>query len=206
DVGRLPHSSSRRDGTSPDTATLIELWDRQGKLAMEFPYRFRSGPSQPVDYSSVRLPCGWRGPYLTLGVGQESIVDPWGRPFDCWEDTSGAVTEVRTRPLPGSVDIQTLEVDLTVGLVTVSGVLSWREQAPPTEMKVVLLTPDPQQSLEVLAVRADEDPEASSFLFSDVPVGLRAICIQANDRLIVRYVTVPPGGVALNLSIGGTEP
>ena len=78
DVGRYPLAQSNSvEEESP--AILAELWDVETYLASQFPFQFREGPDQPIDYSNIRLPCGWRGPYLQLPIGQDNIVDPWGQ-------------------------------------------------------------------------------------------------------------------------------
>ncbi len=205
DIGRLPMPAIVQDPELSKPITLRELWDATSPLAIDFPFRFRAGPKEPIDFSSVRLPCGWRGPYLTLGVGQKTLLDPWARPLSVHMDASGVITNVGLQSLPGSLDDEPPSVEMTTGLVTVSGVISWRDQASPTDVTVALLAPDPQQSLELLAVHTDEDSDPGAFLFSRVPIGLRALCVKTADRLIVRYVTVPSGGLSVNVAIGGAE-
>ena len=80
DVGRCPQMENSPTQSADQSQILTELWDSESELGSKFPYQFRPGPDQPIDYSSIRLPCGWRGPYLNLPAGSDSLKDPWGRP------------------------------------------------------------------------------------------------------------------------------
>jgi prepilin-type N-terminal cleavage/methylation domain-containing protein len=71
DVGRLPRVAS----TEADRA-LAELWERPLDVPV---FAIASAPGDP----EVRLPSGWRGPYLGLGFGAPRLVDGWGRPYAC---------------------------------------------------------------------------------------------------------------------------
>lgn len=71
DVGRLPRSVP----TDIPGQNLRELWEQA--LWTDFPYRVRS----PEQHPSIRIASGWRGPYLSPGLGSSSILDGWGRPF-----------------------------------------------------------------------------------------------------------------------------
>ncbi len=94
DLGRGPLvASASLDGD--ETQVLSELWDAQTELGAKFPYQFRAGPNQPVDYSTIRLPCGWRGPYLQLGIGLNSILDPWGRPPELVAGAGGELAGIK---------------------------------------------------------------------------------------------------------------
>lgn len=66
DLGRLPVAVGEAD------FSLAELW-RQGGLPS---YDLRRDPVDP----EVAVPCGWRGPYLSLPVGGDTLRDPWGNP------------------------------------------------------------------------------------------------------------------------------
>ena len=66
DVGRSPDSTS-----SDPTLALSELWAQPSGVA---PFSL----IQSANDTDVVVPCGWRGPYLRLGVGQTSIRDGWG--------------------------------------------------------------------------------------------------------------------------------
>lgn len=69
DIGRLPFAV----GSDP-TTQLAELWSNPAGLE---PFGIKTSPSDP----EIALACGWRGPYLRLPVGSESLVDGWGNPF-----------------------------------------------------------------------------------------------------------------------------
>ncbi len=99
DVGGLPmHRGSPASATPEEAAAvaLRELWMQPGEAP--------PGPGQPpvldadglrylpgfaLQASSldpdVRLACGWRGPYLRLGVGVAALRDGWGRPCSLFD-------------------------------------------------------------------------------------------------------------------------
>jgi hypothetical protein len=52
-----------------------------------------------------------------------------------------------------------------------------------------------------LAVFIDEDPSPQSFRFSNVPIGLRAICLRSGNQRMVKYIHVPRGGLTLNFEL-----
>lgn len=195
DIGRLPRpASSSLDSSQSDM--MDELWDVESQLATQFPFQFRSGPNQPIDYSEVRLPCGWRGPYMQLPLGSRSIRDPWGRPPELISDANGHIQSVQiTIPINGEqTDPIVLSADLTTGRVSVSGKILV-DNPDDTAVRVAMLIPDPDTSLTSLAVLDDEDKQADSFLFHDVPVGLRAIAVESAGKITIKYVQVPHGGV-----------
>ena len=62
--------------TSPDTTVgLSELWLLPSGIA---PFAL----IQSANDTDVVVPCGWRGPYLRLALGQTSIRDGWGNPLN----------------------------------------------------------------------------------------------------------------------------
>lgn len=85
DVGGLP---VHRGGDA--AAALRELWMQPGAIAATpDPDGLRSvagfALQTTVLDADVRLACGWRGPYLRLGVGVAALRDGWGNaylPFD----------------------------------------------------------------------------------------------------------------------------
>ncbi len=205
DVGRLP---KRETGVNPGVSLqdtneleLRELWDTQSVLARNYPFAFRAGPAQPVDYSSIQLPCGWRGPYLHLPLGYQSLRDPWGRSFNLQTDNDGQILAAGWEPMPPYES--PLTRDLTIAKVSVTGTLNFG-QSVPSIVDVVLLIPDPDSSLTELSVMADENPGLAQFLFSQVPIGLRALHIRYDDRQLTKYIHVTHGG--LSLAIDAEQP
>lgn len=202
DVGRFPEIESAdtlgtgEDNEVPETYGLSELWNSESSLAVRFPFGFRSGPTQPIDYSSVRLPCGWRGPYLQLAIGSNSIKDPWGKPPQLLPDSEGQIQTVQIELPPTANDnaLDSLQVELTGGKVEVTGKVLLNNPENST-VRVALLTPQPETSLTSLVVLDDEDPMPDSFLFRNVPVGLRAIVCEANGKKQTKYVQVPHSGL-----------
>ncbi len=98
DMGRLP----RAFGTEANTQ-LQELWANPRGLQ---PFAVRAAPSDP----EVLVPCGWRGNYLQLGVGQSGLHDAWGAAMDLLkaDGTAAAdgdpVAAIRSRGADGSID------------------------------------------------------------------------------------------------------
>ncbi|MEL6107306.1 MAG: prepilin-type N-terminal cleavage/methylation domain-containing protein [Planctomycetota bacterium] len=78
DVGRLPTAV----GFDAETQ-LAELWSNPNGVSG---YGLKTAPGD----SEVTLSCGWRGPYLDLPVGAESLRDGFGRPLSVLSINSGA--------------------------------------------------------------------------------------------------------------------
>lgn len=191
DIGRLPVSNGA------GVLELAELWDES--LFQNYPFAVRSGPATPIDYSTIVLPCGWRGPYLQPARLEDGLFDGWGNPFIGSVNVIRGVeqiTAIRTNPVG---DYNTLQSDWSRALATVSGVLT--DGGQPAMGTVVLLYPDPLTP-GVLAVMDDSDMVADgSFVFNQVPVGLRAIHATIGTDTLIRYVQVPPGGLTLALGV-----
>ena len=141
DIGRLPRPVTTRasaDGSNP--TMLAELWQTDSRLASSFPFQFRSGPAQPTDYSSVQLPCGWRGPYLQLPLGSKDVMDSWGRPFEYEFGSDGTIECLSWAPV-GQYN-EELKCGLKSGKVIVTGTINFG-QSEPSDVQIVLLRPDP---------------------------------------------------------------
>lgn len=90
DVGRLPRA---RIGTEP-AATLRELWERRDEAPVPPGERIPVLQIAPAPGDAeVQLACGWRGPYLRLGLGRSAPFDGWGRPFRLWTDAGAPALE-----------------------------------------------------------------------------------------------------------------
>lgn len=97
DLGRLPQAVEATNETGRAVLNLSELWQRPAKVA-EFALRPASAANLQVPESvksdlsdeSVRVPCGWRGPYLRLPFGRDRLLDPWGNPFETPDDAGFA--------------------------------------------------------------------------------------------------------------------
>jgi prepilin-type N-terminal cleavage/methylation domain-containing protein len=209
DVGRLPIEESLLADTGNSSSNpnfsntsvpnvLTELWSTQTQLATQYPYQFRAGPNQPTDYSSVRIPCGWRGPYLQLPIGLDSIRDPWGRAPLPIANGVGQIefVEIELPPSPDENQPEKLSIGLANGTTQVTGkvLLDDPEKAV---VQIALLSPSPETSLTTLAVLDDEDPIPDSFSFRNVPVGLRAIVCDVNGQRKIKYVQVPHSGLVV---------
>jgi prepilin-type N-terminal cleavage/methylation domain-containing protein len=198
DIGRLPKITSRPPGRADNGQELSELWEQESALARNFPFRFRSGPQSPVDYSQIQIPCGWRGPYLQLPMGSRQLRDGWGKPFEIERGSDGTVECLIWKPW-GDFDSE-MTCGLKSGKVNVSGTLNFGE-TPPSNVDVVLLGPDPDSSLSELRVFADEDSNPNTFTFSQVPVGLRALSVRYDEKQLTRYLQVPHQGLTLALEL-----
>ncbi len=199
DIGRLPKAdfaafaNQRANGNE-----LSELWDIHSPIAQNFPFRFRSGPAQPVDYSHIQLPCGWRGPYLHLPIGQSRVVDSWGKPFRVATNLQSEIESVSWQTKPPFDE--PMACNLNIGKVNISGTLN-SDQVEPSSIEVVFLSPNPDTSTAELAVYADEDTSQSTFTFTNVSIGLRAIHIKFDGGEITKYVQVPHEGLSLVIDL-----
>ena len=205
-VGSMPIGGEPSPG-SADSLTgreLRELWDERGALAQSFPFQFRAGPAQPVDFTDVRLPCGWRGPYLHPPIGADRVVDAWGRPFEANTTPTGEVVELRCQPpgLPG----EPLSARFDNSHVTVTGVLQYESGPAQVTPVVHMLVPDPSRSVSELVVVEDEDESPDTFTFSNIPVGVRVVCVSLDGRrVLTQYIQVPHQGLSLVLDLQGTD-
>lgn len=197
DVGRFPLVESPTIELG-EPSTLSELWDPETELGSKFPFQFRPGPNQPVDYSKIRIPCGWRGPYLHIPIGMNSLVDPWGRAPETTTDGRGELLQLQiTVPINSTqTEPQQLTAELTTGKVEVTGKVLLDNPENATVV-AVLLTPDPNSSLTTLTVVDDEDQQPDSFLFRNVPIGLRAIVVDADGKRQTKYVQVTHSGIVV---------
>ncbi len=93
DMGRLPRAQAATNESGLAVATLSELWRRPAGVP-EFALRHASATNLVVPEAlksrladvSVRVPCGWRGPYLRLPFGRDRLLDPWGNPVETPDD------------------------------------------------------------------------------------------------------------------------
>ena len=135
---------------------------------------------------------------MQLQPGQSEPCDAWGEPLEIGLDSRLQIHSVQWQPRPPWD--QPLAVDLSGSMVTVSGTLNCEETEDP-DIKVVLLTPNPDASLTELQVLDDEDSVAETFTFSQVPVGLRALHLSCNGIQTTRYIQVPYGGLSLVIDL-----
>ncbi|MEO1129384.1 MAG: prepilin-type N-terminal cleavage/methylation domain-containing protein [Planctomycetota bacterium] len=80
DIGRLPMPLAGAEVAEGEA--LAELWDRSlwdGSGAVDFLFQRRFGEGADAD---VEIACGWRGPYIQLGVGRDGLWDGWSNPFE----------------------------------------------------------------------------------------------------------------------------
>lgn len=77
DVGRLPQTVAYGVGTN----SLGELWTWSGATYDIRPALLSNGVAAAYEDSQVLVPCGWRGPYLRLARGDDTVRDGWGRPY-----------------------------------------------------------------------------------------------------------------------------
>ena len=216
DVGRLP----RVDGDDVARGdSFAELW----KLGALNPYSLQTALGDP----QVRMPVGWRGPYLRLGVGKTAWFDGFGRAFEPL-DANGEVAPdgdpiygVRSGAEAGADD---LVEDLVVSFV-VDGIERHVGTVPVTVIPaaggggtIVLRLYGPEdgvldtlQQLDQLVVDGGGAPEPLFFAFENVSIGHRMIRayqsasapardddpIPVGIRSDVVPVAVVPGGVPM---------
>ncbi len=187
DMGRLPIPQ----GTAPETQ-LSELW-----LPHPFTHQIQVGPTTPVDYSDVSLPCGWRGPYLQLGLGENDLRDGWGEAL-VPTIVADRVTQLDWTVRTPFVPTDALSVDLSEALVTLTIGLE-QGGAPITPTEIRMFWPDPESTTLHVASPDASPPAGPWATFSNVPIGLRAIRATygpGGTETAIRYVTVLPGNNA----------
>jgi prepilin-type N-terminal cleavage/methylation domain-containing protein len=182
DVGRPPRVAS----ADADRA-LTELWERPADVA---PFAIQAAPGDP----DVRLPAGWRGPYLRLGFGAPRLVDGWGRPYACLaaDDTpaplGATVAKIRTLGADGVAGGAGFDADATLVLASTLPVVldaryagdvpvRVRSAAVAEEFIVVRIFGARDGALVTLFESEPAKSNGDDVLhtFVDVPVGPRAV-------------------------------
>ena len=79
DMGRLPQAmlATNSDGTTSLTLNELLLLP-VGALPFDVRPATAANVSSGMADPNVLIPCGWRGPYLRLAVGENVIADGWG--------------------------------------------------------------------------------------------------------------------------------
>jgi prepilin-type N-terminal cleavage/methylation domain-containing protein len=203
DVGRLPMAV----GTDPTTA-LAELWTIPNGLAA---FAVRPAPSD----GEVLVASGWRGPYLRLPVGRNSLRDGWGNSLDLLDaggNTAAAgapIASVRSRGADNAAGGSGgYDLDLSVTFATamaVSGnvyLLDGSGRTNPTDpsqVHVTLFGPDPATGgVKETTVSVTKDPNSGVVSYSATttlgPRCLRAYLGNPSTRKSA-VVQVQRGGV-----------
>ena len=117
DIGRLPKAAIKTVNGVSQTQPQ-ELWDNPYGLAAfgikqavigNIPTGTAGTAPTGDEDSEVYVPCGWRGPYLRLGIGQSALADGWGNPFELLKVDR---TPVAVTPTPDEISIvRSLGVD-----------------------------------------------------------------------------------------------
>jgi prepilin-type N-terminal cleavage/methylation domain-containing protein len=77
DMGRLPKTVM----IGPGTNSLSELWANPG-VSFDIRSAVQSnGIAATLEDAQILVPCGWRGPYLRLALGDDTVRDGWGNPY-----------------------------------------------------------------------------------------------------------------------------
>lgn len=199
DIGRLPQAINEF-GFDDDSKSkvLCELWDTECDLARNFPYRFRAGPKTPIDCTDIQIPCGWKGPYVEIPVGDKKITDAWSKPFKLTINNRSEIETIHWEPIPPFE--KSLDCDLSQGKVTVAGTFNFGT-AVPAKVQVVFIIPDPGKSITELTALADSDTSPTAFEFRQVPIGLRAIRVEFDGKKYTKYLQVPPQGLSIILDL-----
>ena len=96
DLGRLPDNA--RD--------LSQLWRPPDDAADFYAVRpatatnLASHAASPADAAAdadpaISIPCGWRGPYLRLALGKDSLLDAWGNKMEAPDDAGYTARLIR---------------------------------------------------------------------------------------------------------------
>ncbi len=97
DTGRLPRAVAETNEQGRTVLTLAELWQRPAGLPA-FDLRRADASNLVVSAAvkvdladgDIRIPCGWRGPYVRLPFGGTRLFDPWGNPMETPDDAGFA--------------------------------------------------------------------------------------------------------------------
>lgn len=122
DLGSLPmHAQGDAD------QALRELWERP--LGAPAPralpaFVLAQAPGDP----EVQLGCGWRGPYVRLGIGAAALRDGWGQPFVV-RDAAGQPTTIGT-PIAAVVSLGADQLDGGSGFAADLPIVVQRTAAP----------------------------------------------------------------------------
>jgi prepilin-type N-terminal cleavage/methylation domain-containing protein len=84
DMGRLPRTVGSAD------LTLAELWANPGMSFDVRPAVGSNGVSATQEDPQVLVSGGWRGPYVRLFLGADTLKDGWGNPYKSPSDASPA--------------------------------------------------------------------------------------------------------------------
>ena len=183
DVGRVPNRGAS------DATMLEELW-----TDISFTFKFRRGPTTPVDCSGIRLACGWRGPYLRVPSTTAGLVDGWMQPFE-YSPTTGNLEQI-VWPFVSPYD-QNDSRQLNDALVSVTG--SVLRGGAPANATVILLYPSPAAGDELATVTKTTTTSDPTFTFESIPIGNRAICVKydSDSHIETRYFVVRHGGYSM---------
>lgn len=216
DIGRFPQPHTP---APPEPGVIFqELWDpTDSPELVNYDFRIRSAPSPDED---VRLACGWRGPYIRLGVASDGLFDGWGNEL-LYEPIGTDGDEVVDSPLL-QLGIRSLGADgsddggeenvydadivriVDVGSI-VEGRLSYLQNVNGEDpvllefngsAEVKLFLPDPavSESLRIETATA----ENGSFIFNNVPAGRRALkaefVVGGETYRAIRYFDVATTG------------
>ncbi len=185
DVGRLPIVRELVEGTP-----LSELWLRTSTTwSPEFeihPFGLQIASGDP----QVRLPCGWRGPYLQLGIGKSAWFDGWGAaPLALDESGEFAqigetVTRISSLGADGEDGGEGYDEDLALELGSVGisrhlGAIPVRVVPDPNVGgQIVVRVFGPQNGKLVTLqqqVAATAGGADAQFVFADIPIGPRVV-------------------------------
>jgi prepilin-type N-terminal cleavage/methylation domain-containing protein len=171
----------------------------------------------PAPFTNIRVPGGWRGPYLRLPVGSQALGvnlprDGWGNPLTFVSDSAGSCT-ISSAAAPRSPTNPSYNQELLVSIsptqwqaVLITGLLarggntssgsasgtsdSWSATllAPPTASGGV------QQVAGTISISPEGDVAYS--ISSNLAIGPRVLCVTKNGTLYRQgvYLTLRPGG------------
>ena len=183
DIGRLP----KVVGTDPQTA-LAEMWSKPEAVE---PFAIQLAPGDP----DVRLPGGWRGPYVRvpIGLGETYLHDGWGRTFQCLQADGATLSPIdteiamlRSLGANGMDGGMGYDADLTLTFISTEsgttaarhlGAVPVRVTNTGTEDTVFIRIYGPREGRIVTLDQVDAKAVGQDFVhvFESVPVGPRVV-------------------------------
>lgn len=224
DTGRLP----KVQGADP-SLQLRELWEKPADLnSFRQVTPIPTVPGDAPDLNDLLIGCGWRGPYIRLGVGQQSLRDgysnplaiafvPVGDPNPAFREWVTQIQSLGADGVPGPTTLPiSLEHDIPLTPKVIFDPSSPGSLFPPlsvsiskkdgtslgTAAKVHLIYPDSTNSNGYTVSTATlSDTTTLTHVFPSVPIGPRVIRVAYNSKKYTFHFVLPRGGLLSGLPL-----